>query len=369
MIKKLKIGLLALALALFAGAGSASADALSFTSDVNIVVNSMTFTIHSGSTGTSLAVGGASDTTFTAVVPTGETWVVSNAAGYSLANNASLSQTCTGTGSAVTVAGAATVIFTPVATACTPVGGGAGLASGGGGGGSTDATAPTAISVSINSGALIASTLSATLTLAATDNALVTQMMVGNDANFTGSSWEAYATSKLLTLVSGDGVKTVYAKFRDAAGNVSATVSDTITVSGSGTVAPAVTTPVTNVIPGCNGTAGFSTSTGQSCATNTAPATTTTSATTTPATTLTVTSVPNIYNLGKVTLRNGSRGEAVKELQRLLNKLLNLGLAVDGKLGPKTIAVIKTWQKNHKLVADGLVGAKTKAAMKTEAEK
>jgi peptidoglycan hydrolase-like protein with peptidoglycan-binding domain len=36
---------------------------------------------------------------------------------------------------------------------------------------------------------------------------------------------------------------------------------------------------------------------------------------------------------------------------------------LDGKLGPKTIAVIKTWQSNHGLVADGLVGPKTKAMM------
>jgi hypothetical protein len=76
-----------------------------------------------------------------------------------------------------------------------------------------------------------------------------------------------------------------------------------------------------------------------------------------------------VYNLGTVTLKNGSKGEPVKELQRALNKILNLGLAVDGKLGPKTIAVIKTWQKAHKLVPDGLIGAKTKAAMKAEAEK
>ncbi|MBI3888836.1 peptidoglycan-binding protein [Candidatus Nomurabacteria bacterium] len=51
------------------------------------------------------------------------------------------------------------------------------------------------------------------------------------------------------------------------------------------------------------------------------------------------------------------------------HKVLNLGLSEDGKLGPKTIAVIKTWQKSHGLVSDGLVGAKTKAAMQSEAEK
>jgi len=67
-----------------------------------------------------------------------------------------------------------------------------------------------------------------------------------------------------------------------------------------------------------------------------------------------------IYNFGTTTLKNGSRGEAVKELQRFLNANLNLGLVVDGILGPKTIAVIKTWQANNGLVADGFVGRNTK---------
>ena len=70
-----------------------------------------------------------------------------------------------------------------------------------------------------------------------------------------------------------------------------------------------------------------------------------------------------LYNFGTVTLRNGSRGPAVMELQRFLNAKLNLGLTVDGKLGPKTITVIKKWQRGNGLVADGLVGAKTKARM------
>ncbi len=104
-------------------------------------------------------------------------------------------------------------------------------------------------------------------------------------------------------------------------------------------------------IPGCdNRTTGFSVTTGQSCVGN-IPASSS------------GTLGPSVYNFGAVTLRNGSRGEAVKELQRFLNARLNLGLVVDGKLGPKTIAVIKQWQKDNGLVPDGLVGAKTKARM------
>lgn len=69
------------------------------------------------------------------------------------------------------------------------------------------------------------------------------------------------------------------------------------------------------------------------------------------------------YDFGNVTLKNGSRGEAVMELQRFLNANLNLGLTVDGKLGPKTIAVIKKWQIDNGLTPDGLIGPKTKLKM------
>jgi len=108
-----------------------------------------------------------------------------------------------------------------------------------------------------------------------------------------------------------------------------------------------VNNAVTTSIPGCgNKTTGFSTASGVSCAGNVASVTTT-----------------GPYNFGTTTLKNGSKGNAVMELQRFLNANLNLGLVVDGKLGPKTIAVIKKWQKDNGLVADGLIGAKTKAKM------
>jgi peptidoglycan hydrolase-like protein with peptidoglycan-binding domain len=77
----------------------------------------------------------------------------------------------------------------------------------------------------------------------------------------------------------------------------------------------------------------------------------------------TTTTTVYTYDFGTTTLRVGSRGEAVKELQRFLNKALNLGLVVDGVLGQKTIAVIKQWQKNNGLLDDGLIGPKTKALM------
>ncbi len=47
--------------------------------------------------------------------------------------------------------------------------------------------------------------------------------------------WETYATSKTgWSLTAGDGAKTVYAQFRDGAGNVSSSYSDGITLDASG---------------------------------------------------------------------------------------------------------------------------------------
>ena len=73
------------------------------------------------------------------------------------------------------------------------------------------------------------------------------------------------------------------------------------------------------------------------------------------------------YDFGTKILKNGSKGDAVKELQKFLNAKLDLGLKIDGVLGPKTIAVIKKWQKDNGLKADGLIGSKTKAKMNSEA--
>ncbi len=114
----------------------------------------------------------------------------------------------------------------------------------------------------------------------------------------------------------------------------------------------AVTSPAS--IPGCDArTTGFSITTGVSCVGNVVSATATTN---------------NLYNFGNTTLGDGSRGEAVKELQKFLNNKLNLGLSIDGILGAHTISIVEDWQKSHGLTADGLIGAKTKGIMETEAE-
>jgi len=89
-------------------------------------------------------------------------------------------------------------------------------------------TTPPSGSITINSGAAATNTAAVTLTLSASDNAgSVSQMQFSNDGS-TYSTAEAYATTKSWTLTSGDGTKTVYAKFKDTAGNWSAAATDTI---------------------------------------------------------------------------------------------------------------------------------------------
>ncbi len=99
-----------------------------------------------------------------------------------------------------------------------------------------DTTTP-AGSIVINGGAAATSSRFTTLTLSATaGSSSVTQMRFSN----TGSSYsaaEAYATTKAWTLSMGAGTKTVYAQFKDAAGNWSSAYTDTIVLD---TTAPTI---------------------------------------------------------------------------------------------------------------------------------
>ncbi|MBE3039483.1 MAG: hypothetical protein IMZ62_11810, partial [Chloroflexi bacterium] len=92
-----------------------------------------------------------------------------------------------------------------------------------------DTSAPTG-TVSINSGAGWTNSRDVTLTLSSSDTGSgVEKMRFSNDGT-SWSAWENYATSKAWTLSTGDGLKTVYAQFRDQAQNVSANATDTISL-------------------------------------------------------------------------------------------------------------------------------------------
>ena len=62
------------------------------------------------------------------------------------------------------------------------------------------------------------------------------------------------------------------------------------------------------------------------------------------------------------TLRKGSKGELVTQLQDLLSKD-GADLKIDGIFGPITLSAVKAFQKKHGLVVDGIVGPKTWAEL------
>jgi len=63
------------------------------------------------------------------------------------------------------------------------------------------------------------------------------------------------------------------------------------------------------------------------------------------------------------TLRRGSQGDEVADLQMLLNSKFGYELEVDGNFGKATETAVKDFQKKHGLTADGVVGKKTWAAL------
>lgn len=63
------------------------------------------------------------------------------------------------------------------------------------------------------------------------------------------------------------------------------------------------------------------------------------------------------------TLRLGMRGEDVRQLQQALIDLGYNPGKVDGVFGPATQSVIRTFQRNFRLVQDGIVGPVTAAAL------
>jgi len=105
-----------------------------------------------------------------------------------------------------------------------------------------DTLAPAGLSISINSGAIYTTSDEVGLTLGVSDGVTTGYQIkiwgIDGIAAEVDASWETFATSKSVTLPSGDGLKTVYFKVRDDVGNESSSANDTITLN---TTAPAVT--------------------------------------------------------------------------------------------------------------------------------
>jgi len=92
-----------------------------------------------------------------------------------------------------------------------------------------DTTAPLC-SIVIDDGASFSLDRDVRLALNATDDYGVASMIVGEDSTFASSHWVVYAPISRLWLSDGDGLKTVYARFRDANGWESAMCNDSILV-------------------------------------------------------------------------------------------------------------------------------------------
>ncbi len=88
-----------------------------------------------------------------------------------------------------------------------------------------DTTAPTG-TVSINSGASATNSTAVTLTLTGSDDTAVTEMCVSNSSTCT--NWVPFATTSAWTLTSTAGTRTVTVSLRDAAGNTSGAITDSI---------------------------------------------------------------------------------------------------------------------------------------------
>jgi hypothetical protein len=93
----------------------------------------------------------------------------------------------------------------------------------------TDVAAPSG-TVVVNGGLAYTRSTNVTLALAASDNSGTVAAMRFSNTGSAWSAWEPFAASKAWGLLPGAGLRTVYAQFKDAAENVSANATDTITV-------------------------------------------------------------------------------------------------------------------------------------------
>lgn len=100
-----------------------------------------------------------------------------------------------------------------------------------------DTTAPSGLTVTINDSDIYTTSAAVNLAVSISDEVTTGyQMKVWGTAEASdeeNATWETYQTEKSITLPTGDGLKTVYVKVRDAVGNETSAASDTITLDTS----------------------------------------------------------------------------------------------------------------------------------------
>lgn len=105
-----------------------------------------------------------------------------------------------------------------------------------------DTAAPSGVTLSINDGALYATSTAVSLDIGTADDQTEGYQMkiwgVSGAEEEAAASWESFSPAKSVSLTAGDGLKTVYLKVRDDVGNESVAVSSSITLN---TTVPVVT--------------------------------------------------------------------------------------------------------------------------------
>lgn len=95
-----------------------------------------------------------------------------------------------------------------------------------------DTLAPSGLAIHLNDDAEYTTSATVTLTLSVSDGTTTGYQMkiwgISTAEEEGDASWETYTTTKSISLIAGDGQKTVYVKVRDDVGNETSKVSDTI---------------------------------------------------------------------------------------------------------------------------------------------
>ena len=218
-------------------------------------------------------------------------------------------------------------------------------------------------------------------TFTATDNTAVTGYLLTESSSTPSASSGSWTSSVPTSYSFGtSGSKTLYAWAKDAAGNVSTSLNDSVTITLPDSTAPTVTA---FVIPSTSTslTVPITTFTATDNTAVTGYLLTESSSTPSASSGSWTSSVPTSYTFGSIlgaykhnftlTLRRGITGEEVRQLQIFLNGhgylVSSFGAGSPGKettyFGALTKQAVIKFQQANKLVVDGIVGKNTRAIL------